>query len=103
MLSICNTPKSNPEKDVAAPKPYNTLQPSRVEAARMVVESAGKTLVLFSGGEMLGEGDVIDKARFAMEAGATGLTFGRNVWQRPYEEALTLSRTIHDLLQQFGA
>ncbi len=27
----------------------------------MVVESAGKALVLFSGGEMQGEGDIIDQ------------------------------------------
>lgn len=98
-----NVPKLNPEKDAAAPKPYNTLQPSRDEAVRMVVESAGRTLVLFSGGEMEGEGDVIDKARVAMDAGATGLIFGRNVWQRPFDEALTLSHRIRELLLEYGA
>ncbi|HKB46288.1 MAG TPA: fructose-bisphosphate aldolase, partial [Ktedonobacterales bacterium] len=50
-----NVPKIDPEKDVAAPKPYNTLHVSREEAVRMVVESAGRTLVLFSGGEMQGD------------------------------------------------
>jgi class I fructose-bisphosphate aldolase len=98
-----NMPKSAPEKDVAAPKPYNTMQPSREEMARMVVESAGKALVLFSGGEMQGEGDVIQKARIAMEAGATGLIFGRNIWQRPYDEALKVSREIRDMMKDFGA
>ncbi len=98
-----NVPKLNPEKDAAAPKPYSTMQPSREEAVRMVVESAGRTLVLFSGGEMQGEGDVIDKARIAMENGATGLIFGRNVWQRPYDEALDLSKRIRDMMLEFGA
>jgi class I fructose-bisphosphate aldolase len=98
-----NMPKINPEKDASAPKPYNTLQPSREEAARMVVESAGKALVLFSGGEMQGEGDVIEKARIAMEAGATGLIFGRNVWERPYDEALVLSRAIQAMLKEYSA
>ncbi len=98
-----NVPKINPEKDASAPKPYNTLQPSREEAARMVVESAGKALVLFSGGEMQGEGDVVEKARIAMEAGATGLIFGRNVWERPYDEALALSRAIQAMLKEYGA
>lgn len=98
-----NVPKINPEKDVAAPKPYNTMQPSREEATRMVVESAGKTLVLFSGGEMQGEGDVIDKARIAMEAGATGLIFGRNVWQRPFDEALKLAQEIKDMMREYGS
>ncbi len=98
-----NVPKSNPDKDASAPKPYNTLQPSPAEAVRMVVESAGRALVLFSGGEMLGEGDLIQKARIAMDGGATGLIFGRNVWQRPFDEALTLSREIHEMLKDYGA
>ena len=98
-----NMPKINAEKDQGAPKPYNTLQVSQEEAARMVVESAGRQLVLFSGGEMQGEGDVIQKARTAMDAGATGLIFGRNVWQRPFEEALELSQRMHEMLKDYGA
>jgi fructose-bisphosphate aldolase, class I len=98
-----NMPKINPEKDKAAPKPYNTMQPSQEEAARMVVESAGRTLVLFSGGEMQGEDNVIDKARTAMDAGATGLIFGRNVWQRSFDEALKLGHEIEAMLHDYGA
>lgn len=98
-----NVPKIDAEKDKLAPKPYNTMSPTREEATRMVVESAGKALVLFSGGEMQGEGDIITKARIAMESGATGLIFGRNVWQRPFEEALDLSKQFRDLLSEYGA
>jgi class I fructose-bisphosphate aldolase len=98
-----NVPKLDPEKDAAAPKPYNTLKVSREEAVRMVVESAGKALVIFSGGEMQGEGDVVQKARIAMEGGATGLIFGRNVWQRPMDEALKLAHEISDMMKDFGA
>jgi fructose-bisphosphate aldolase, class I len=98
-----NVPKLNPEKDAAAPKPYNTLHPSEEEAVRMVVESAGRALVLFSGGEMQDEGDVIEKARIGMEAGGTGVIFGRNVWQRPFDEALELSHQIRDMLKEYGA
>lgn len=98
-----NVPKIDPDKDVAAPKPYNTLHVSREEAVRMVVESAGRTLVLFSGGEMQGDEDVIEKARIAMAGGATGVIFGRNVWQRPYDEALKLSAQISDMLREFSA
>ena len=98
-----NMPKLNAEKDAAAPKPYNTLQVSQADAARMVVSSAGKALVLFSGGDLEGEGDIVQKARLAMESGATGLIFGRNVWQRPYDEALRLSHEMHDMLRGFGA
>lgn len=98
-----NVPKTNPEKDSAAPKPYNTLNLSRDEMIQYVVASAGKTLVLFSGGEMQGEGDVIDKARVAMENGATGLIFGRNIWQRPFDEALKLSGEIAGMMKEYGA
>src|SRR5215472_10110506 len=98
-----NMPKINPEKDKAAPKPYNSMQPSQEEAARMVVESAGRTLVLFSGGEMQGEDNVIDKARTAMDAGATGLIFGRNIWQRSFDEALKLGHEIEAMMLEYGA
>jgi fructose-bisphosphate aldolase, class I len=98
-----NVPKINPEKDANAPEPYRSMRPTREEAVRMVVESAGRALVLFSGGEMQGEEGVIEKARIAMEGGATGLIFGRNIWQRPFDEALQLSREIHEMLRDFGA
>jgi fructose-bisphosphate aldolase, class I len=98
-----NVPKLNAEKDKDAPKPYNSMTPTREEATRMVVESAGKALVLFSGGEMQGEGDIIDKARIAMDSGATGLIFGRNVWQRPFDEALDLAKQFRDLLSEYSA
>jgi class I fructose-bisphosphate aldolase len=98
-----NMPKINPEKDAAAPKPYNTLHLSREEATRMVVESAGRALVLFSGGEMESDEDLLEKARIAMDAGATGLIFGRNVWQRSHDEALAMSRRFHELMKHYGA
>ncbi len=98
-----NMPKINPEKDAAAPKPYNTLRLSREEATRMVVESAGRALVLFSGGEMESDEDLLEKARIAMDAGATGLIFGRNIWQRSHDEALAMSQRFHELMKHYGA
>ena len=98
-----NVPKINPEKDQAAPKPYNTLHPTREEATRMVVESGGRALVIFSGGEMEGDEDLIAKARLTMDAGGTGLIFGRNMWQRPFDEALAVSHQIRDMMLEYGA
>jgi class I fructose-bisphosphate aldolase len=98
-----NVPNLNPEKDAAAPAPYNSMRVTREQAVRMVVESAGKTLLLFSGGEMQGEEGVIEKARIGMASGATGLIFGRNVWQRPYDEALELAREIKQMMLDYGA
>lgn len=98
-----NVPKPRGEKDAASPEPYKSREFSQDDMVRQVVESAGRALVLFSGGEMAGEGDVIAKARIAMESGATGLIFGRNVWQRPFEEAIALSREMHEMLREYGA
>ncbi|WP_081809697.1 hypothetical protein [Amycolatopsis keratiniphila] len=45
-----------------------------------------RTLVLVSGGARLGDEAMFEKARESMDAGATGLIFGRNVWQREYDQ-----------------
>ena len=42
------------------------------------------------------------KARTAMESGATGLIFGRNMWQRPFDDALSMTRSVQDMLKEFG-
>jgi class I fructose-bisphosphate aldolase len=82
------------ENLAALPKPYNQLQDDLAAAVRRVVESAGKTLVLFSGGSKLNDEDLLAKAHVCMAAGATGLIFGRNMWQRPLEDALAISQRI---------
>jgi len=86
------------EKAGASPKPYSTLRLSYREAVEKVVKSAGRTLVLFSGGSRLGDEDLLDKARHCMEAGATGLIFGRNMWQRPMAEALRITGEIKRIM-----
>jgi fructose-bisphosphate aldolase, class I len=96
-----NVPKSD-EAAAAAPKPYNTLTMSEADGLRKVVKSAGRTLVLVSGGSKMGDDDTIHKARLAMETGCVGLIFGRNMWQRKWDEAIAMSGRIHDLLKEFG-
>ena len=80
-----------------SPKPYDTQKFSPEEGVARVVASAGKTLVLISGGEKEPDQELLDKARLSFEAGAAGLIFGRNTWQRPYDEALTLMRKLRDI------
>ncbi len=98
-----NVPKFNPDKDKAAPAPYNTTQFTPADALAQIVQSAGKTLVIFSGGEKLGESDVVEKARHGMAAGGTGVIFGRNLWQRPMDEALKVAGEIRTMLKEYGA
>jgi len=98
-----NMPKIDPERDRETPKPYNTLQPTQEEAIQRVIRSAGRTLVIISGGEKVSDQELLEKARLSMEAGATGLIFGRNIWQRPYAEALRITQEIRKLLLEFPA
>jgi len=97
-----NIPKLDPEKDKLAPKPYNTLEITQEEAVAKVVRSAGNSMVLFSGGERLNDEEVLAKARLAMDAGATGLIFGRNMWQRPMAEALRMTAQIKQLMKDYS-
>jgi class I fructose-bisphosphate aldolase len=95
-----NVPKLDSEKAKLAPKPYSGLSIEQAEALRHIVHSAGRTLVIFAGGEKGTADEVVDKAGAVMEAGATGLIFGRNIWQRPYDEAVAVSQRIRELLLQ---
>jgi class I fructose-bisphosphate aldolase len=97
-----NFPKLNPEQDRLAPKPYSELAMSEEEAIARVVTSAGNALVLFSGGERVSDTELVRKARQGMDAGATGLIFGRNVWQRSLDDALAISRQLTDVLREYG-
>lgn len=83
------------------PTAYNGLRLEMDEAIRRVITNAGKTMVLFSGGHKEGDEAVYDKAKLAMANGATGLIFGRNMWQRPMKNALALSERLRDMMLQF--
>ncbi len=96
-----NIPKHT-AKDGDQPAPYPGIEFSYEEGARTVVKSAGRTMVLFSGGSKLGDDDLIHKARTALEAGATGLIFGRNMWQRPMDEALAITARVQEMMKGFG-
>ncbi|GEM46678.1 class I fructose-bisphosphate aldolase [Deinococcus cellulosilyticus] len=69
------------------------------EHLHTILLAAGPTKVVFAGGELTEENQVLQTARMVLQAGAAGLMFGRNVWQRPLEEALALSRQLLHLLR----
>lgn len=74
---------------------------SAEDAVKAVVRSGGRSLILFSGGEKESDEELVNKAREAMDAGATGLIFGRNMWQRPLDEALAISHRMSEMLKQY--
>ncbi len=95
-----NIPDLNAKKKDDQPGEYKTLSLSYEEAIRKVVHSAGKTMVLFSGGSKVSDADLMHQARSVMENGATGLIFGRNMWQRPMDKALEMSHEIRAMMQK---
>ena len=98
-----NIPKRGP-KDAKQPKDYASLEWTYEQGAERIVHSAGRVPVLVSGGSKLGDDDLIAKARIAMEAGACGLIFGRNMWQRPLDQALAITEQVQkEVLAHFPA
>ncbi len=90
----------HPEKRSGVPAAYDA-DFSAQQAMDAVVRSANRTLVLVSGGERAGEEAMLEKARQSAEAGATGLIFGRNVWQREHDESLRLVSKLQEILVKY--
>lgn len=93
-----NMPKIDPEKDKDAPAPYDEMEVDEAEAIRQCVESAGRALVVLSGGSRVDDETVLAHCREIMEAGGTGVIFGRNVWQREWDAALDIIDQIKETL-----
>ena len=87
----------HPEMRSDVPQPY-LAGFSPQQAIDAVVRSANRTLLLVSGGERGGDEAMLEKARQSMEAGATGLIFGRNVWQRERSESLRFVAQLKEIL-----
>jgi fructose-bisphosphate aldolase, class I len=90
----------HPEEQSAVPKAYAREFTSE-QAIQAVVAAANRTLVLVSGGERAGDEAMLEKAEQSLAAGATGLIFGRNIWQRDHDESLRLVEQLRDLLAKF--
>ncbi len=97
-----NEPKWDATTAAKSPKPYDTLQFDDVQGLSKVVKSAGRTLVLVSGGSKMGDDATIHKAKVAMEAGCVGMIFGRNMWQRKWDNALSMASQMHELMKGYG-
>src|SRR5512147_1495942 len=86
-----------------SPEPYRSLREDGGARLRRVVRSAGRVMVLFSGGaKQDDDAAVLRKVELYMECGATGVMFGRNMWLREYDAALALTRRLHAILHRFA-
>ncbi|MEU5523432.1 hypothetical protein ABZ759_22965 [Streptomyces sp. NPDC047860] len=90
----------HPEKVSGVKEAYQREFTSQ-QAIDAVVRSANRTLVLVSGGEKAGDEAMLEKTRQSMEAGATGLIFGRNVWQREHDESLRFVARLREILSKY--
>jgi class I fructose-bisphosphate aldolase len=92
-----NFPKFS-DKDKDSPAPYNEMDVEPEEAVRQIVESAGRSLVVLSGGSKADDEQVLSQTRAIMEAGGSGVIYGRNVWQREWSEALEIIAQIKEIM-----
>jgi len=90
------------DSTVNVPAPYDQLDENAAARSARVVRSAGRTMVLFSGGEKNDDDEaVLRKVEFYMQSGASGVMFGRNMWLRPFDEALALTRKVHAIMANY--
>ena len=92
----------HPEKVTGVPAPYDVpVDPATAGAG--VVRSANRSRGVIAGGRRAGDEAMLEKARLSMEAGATGLIFGRNVWQRDHDESLRFAAALRRVLEDHPA
>lgn len=63
---------------------------------RWAVDNAGEAKVLCTGGSKKDREEFLEQVRNVMDAGAAGMSVGRNVWQR--EEPVKFSKDIADII-----
>jgi class I fructose-bisphosphate aldolase len=97
-----NLPQYDEAKSKDLPKPYDKMKLDPQQAMEKVVKSAGRTMVLVSGGSKISDEDLLDKVKISLEAGVTGLIFGRNMWQRNLDDALKLTEKIKRIMSEYG-
>jgi class I fructose-bisphosphate aldolase len=97
-----NYPKVDEEKRALYPKEYRDLKFSKKEMLEQIVSSAGRTLTLMSGGSKRSDAELVDDVRTALEAGVTGIIFGRNMWQRRFGEAIEVAGKMSKMMQEIS-
>jgi class I fructose-bisphosphate aldolase len=93
-----NMPKVGLDTDKDSPAPYNEMQVDQAEAIRQCVESAGRSLVVLSGGSKASDEEVLSMTKMVMEAGGSGVIYGRNIWQRETDAAHAIVSQIKETL-----
>lgn len=92
-------PKAGVELKAAEPAYESIDTETLTTRIRHVVQSSfnGRRIVIFSGGEAKGRDALIGEIKEIAAGGGFGSIMGRNVFQRPRDEALTLLRDVMDV------
>ena len=92
------------EKQEEVYKKNKIKMESLFQRVRHIIQSAfnGRRIVVFSGGPGKGTTAVLNEIRELARGGAFGSIVGRNIFQRPEEEALDLLRKIVEIYKATG-
>jgi fructose-bisphosphate aldolase, class I len=89
----------NLKKNPSIPAPYRDFETDLPGAVKRVVGAAVGVPVIFAGGDLVSDDDLLQKASLCMRAGGSGFIFGRNIWQRPVEQALDITRKLKEVIR----
>jgi class I fructose-bisphosphate aldolase len=89
----------NLKKNPSIPAPYRDFETDLPQAVRRVIGAAAGVPVIFAGGEMISDEDLLQKASLCIRAGGSGFIFGRNIWQRPLDQALDITRKLKEVIR----
>ena len=95
-----NFPTNDPEERGNSKKPYSSLDWHPDKCMQHVVRSAGRTIVIVSGGSKISDEALLIKIENSLKAGASGIIFGRNIWQRPHDAALEIVKKIKEIFKR---
>ena len=87
---------------VDAPAPYNSITWTMEEALSQMLKSAGKTMVIMSGGSRVSDELLLGRVDVSLRVGVTGFIFGRNIWQRPNSDAMAVIAQIKKRMQTYA-
>ncbi len=89
----------NLKKNSSIPAPYRDFEIDLPEAIKRIIGAAAGVPVIFAGGEMVSDEDLLQKASMCIRAGGSGFIFGRNIWQRPLDQALDITRKLKEVIR----
>jgi class I fructose-bisphosphate aldolase len=83
------------------PEPYKSMKLSFKGQIEKVIRAAGHSLVIFAGGSKDDDNLLLGKLHDAMDAGGAGVIFGRNMWQRPFDQGLAFAGRVQEILSKY--